>query len=77
MSAEAAVATACAKHGAARVLVNCAGIAPAKRIVGKEGAMPLDDFAKVIRVNLIGTFNMMRLVAADMTTQVQSMASAA
>lgn len=66
-SAEAAVATACEKHGAARVLVNCAGIGPAKRIVGKEGPMPLGDFAKVIQVNLIGTFNMMRLVAAGMS----------
>lgn len=66
-SAEAAVAAAREKHGAARILVNCAGIAPAKRIVSKEGAMPLEDFSKVIRVNLIGTFNMMRLAAADMT----------
>ena len=66
-SAEAAVAAACEKHGAARVLVNCAGIGPAKRIVGKEGPMPLGDFTKVIQVNLIGTFNMMRLVAAGMS----------
>jgi NAD(P)-dependent dehydrogenase (short-subunit alcohol dehydrogenase family) len=65
-SAEAAVARAKAAHGAARVLVNCAGIAPAKRIVGREGAMPLDDFSKVINVNLVGTFNLMRLVAADL-----------
>ena len=66
-SAEAAFITAREKHGAARVLINCAGIGPAKRIVGKDGPMPLEDFAKVIRVNLIGTFNMMRLAAADMT----------
>ena len=66
-SAETAIATAREKHGAARVLVNCAGIGPAKRIVGKEGPMPLEDFTKVIRINLIGTFNMMRLAAADMT----------
>jgi NAD(P)-dependent dehydrogenase (short-subunit alcohol dehydrogenase family) len=65
-SAEAAIATAREKHGAARILVNCAGIGPAKRIVGREGVMPLSDFAKVIQVNLIGTFNMMRLAAADM-----------
>jgi NAD(P)-dependent dehydrogenase (short-subunit alcohol dehydrogenase family) len=63
---EKAVAQARAKHGAARVLVNCAGIAPASRIVGKEGPMPLADFARVVSVNLIGTFNMMRLAAADM-----------
>ncbi|HSH41381.1 MAG TPA: SDR family NAD(P)-dependent oxidoreductase [Arenicellales bacterium] len=65
-SAEAAVAKAKAAHGAARVLVNCAGIAPAKRIVGRDGPMPLDDFTKVINVNLVGTFNLMRLVAADL-----------
>ena len=65
--AEAAVAAAREKHGAARVLVNCAGIGPAKRIVGKDGPMPLEDFVKVIQVNLIGTFNMMRLAAADMS----------
>ena len=66
-SAEAAFHAAREKHGAARILVNCAGIAPAKRIVGKDGPMPLGDFANVIRVNLIGTFNMLRLAAADMT----------
>jgi NAD(P)-dependent dehydrogenase (short-subunit alcohol dehydrogenase family) len=66
-SAESAIAVAHEKHGAARVLVNCAGIAPGKRIVGREGPMPLDDFTKVIQVNLIGTFNMMRLAAADMS----------
>lgn len=64
-SAEAAVKAALAM-GPPRVLVNCAGIAPAARIVGKEGAMPLADFARVIQVNLIGTFNMMRLAAAAM-----------
>ena len=53
-------------QGAARVLVNCAGIGGAARIVGKSGAMPLEDFARIIQVNLIGTFNMMRLAAADM-----------
>jgi len=47
-------------------LINCAGVGPAKRIVGRDGPMPLEDYEKVIRVNLIGTFNMMRLVAAAM-----------
>jgi NAD(P)-dependent dehydrogenase (short-subunit alcohol dehydrogenase family) len=61
-----ALAEAKAKHGAARILVNCAGIGPAKRIVGRDGPMPLADFEKVIAINLVGTFNMMRLVAADM-----------
>ena len=64
--AAAALAQARRKHGAARLLVNCAGIGPAKRIVGRDGPMPLADFARVININLIGTFNMMRLVAADM-----------
>jgi NAD(P)-dependent dehydrogenase (short-subunit alcohol dehydrogenase family) len=65
-SAAAGIAKAKAAHGPARVLVNCAGIGPAKRIVGRDGPMPLEDFERVIRVNLIGTFNMMRLAAADM-----------
>jgi NAD(P)-dependent dehydrogenase (short-subunit alcohol dehydrogenase family) len=62
----AALAQARAKHGAARILINCAGVGPAKRIVGRDGPMPLGDFERVIAVNLIGTFNMMRLAAADM-----------
>jgi NAD(P)-dependent dehydrogenase (short-subunit alcohol dehydrogenase family) len=65
-SGEAAVKKAAADHGPARILVNCAGVGPAKRIVGKDGPMPLADFERVIRINLIGTFNMMRLVAAAM-----------
>jgi NAD(P)-dependent dehydrogenase (short-subunit alcohol dehydrogenase family) len=65
-SATDAIAEARARHGAARILINCAGIGPAKRIVGRDGPMPLDDFSKVIAVNLVGTFNMMRLAAADM-----------
>jgi NAD(P)-dependent dehydrogenase (short-subunit alcohol dehydrogenase family) len=66
-AAEAAVAKARAAHGPCRILVNCAGIAPAKRIVGRNGAMPLADFEQVIRVNLIGSFNLLRLAAADMS----------
>jgi NAD(P)-dependent dehydrogenase (short-subunit alcohol dehydrogenase family) len=62
----AALAEARGKHGAARILINCAGVGPAKRIVGRDGPMPLEDFARVININLIGTFNMMRLAAADM-----------
>ncbi len=65
-SAGAAVAKAAAAHGPARVLVNCAGIGTPKRVVGREGPQPLADFEKVIRVNLIGTFNMIRLAAAEM-----------
>ncbi len=67
-SVEAAIAQARATHGAARVLVNCAGVGPAARIVGKDGPMKLADFARVININLIGTFNAMRVAAADMQT---------
>ena len=66
--AKAGIEKAKAAHGAARILVNCAGVGPAKRIVGRDGPQPLEDFERVIRINLIGTFNMMRLVAADMQT---------
>lgn len=65
-AAEAAMEQAKAAHGPCRVLVNCAGIAPAKRVVGRDGAMALADFEKVIRVNLIGSFNFLRLAAAQM-----------
>ncbi len=53
-------------HGPARILVNCAGIGPAKRIVGRDGPAPLSEFERVIRVNLIGTYNCLRLAAAAM-----------
>lgn len=52
--------------GSLRVLVNCAGIAPAGKIVGRDGPMPLAAFERAVRVNLIGTFNLMRLAAAAM-----------
>jgi NAD(P)-dependent dehydrogenase (short-subunit alcohol dehydrogenase family) len=65
-SAKDAIAEAKARNGTARILINCAGIGPAKRIVGRDGPMPLAEFEKVIAINLIGTFNMMRLAAADM-----------
>jgi NAD(P)-dependent dehydrogenase (short-subunit alcohol dehydrogenase family) len=63
-SAEMAVAAAAAAHGPARILVNCAGIAPAARVVGRSGPMALDAFRRVIEVNLIGSFNLLRLFAA-------------
>lgn len=66
-SVEKAMKETIAKVGAPRVCVNCAGIAPAKRIVGKEGAMPLAAFKQVIDVNLIGTFNVMRVAAHAMS----------
>ena len=64
----AAVNAAAAKSGGLRVLVNCAGVAIAEKVLGKEGPHPLDRFERVIRVNLIGTFNAMRLLAAEMQT---------
>jgi NAD(P)-dependent dehydrogenase (short-subunit alcohol dehydrogenase family) len=66
-SAEAAIVAASKAHGPARVLVNCAGIGVAKRVIGREGPMPLADFDKVIRVNLIGSFNMLRLATTEMS----------
>lgn len=57
------------KLEAIHVAVNCAGIAPAARIVGKNGPMPLSSFQQVIQINLLGTFNVMRLVAAQMMQQ--------
>lgn len=47
-------------------IINCAGVGPAKRVVGKDGPHPLDFFQKVININLIGTFNTLRLVADKM-----------
>ena len=68
-SAQSALQQASESHGIARLLVNCAGIAPPQRIVGREGASPLADFARVINVNLIGTYNMMRLFAEALIPQ--------
>ncbi len=65
-SVVAALATATAAHGPARILMNIAGIGSARRVVGKDGqAAPLEDFAKVIQVNLIGSYNISRLFAAE------------
>lgn len=62
-SGEAAFARVAEAHGPARILVNCAGVAPVRKILGKQGVMPLDEFRRGIEVNLIGTFNMLRLFA--------------
>ena len=62
---EAALAEAAAAHGPARILMQIAGIGTAKRVIGKDGnAASLEDFAKVVNVNLIGTYNAARLFAA-------------
>jgi NAD(P)-dependent dehydrogenase (short-subunit alcohol dehydrogenase family) len=54
---------AAAEHGPLRVAVNCAGIGTAGRVLGKNGVLPLEQFSKVVNVNLIGTFNVIRLAA--------------
>lgn len=66
-SAEKAVNGAVAAAGPPAILVNCAGIGTAGRIVGRDGPMPLEDFARAINVNLVGSFNMMRLCAHAMS----------
>ena len=64
-SVQAAIDAAAAAHGPARILMNIAGIGTAKRVVQKDGsAAPLEDFARVVNVNLIGTYNASRLFAA-------------
>ncbi len=64
-SAAAAIEKAAAAHGPARILMNIAGIGTAKRVVQKDGSpAPLEDFARVVNINLIGTYNMSRLFAA-------------
>ncbi|MDF1653615.1 MAG: SDR family NAD(P)-dependent oxidoreductase [Coxiellaceae bacterium] len=69
-SAENALQAVVKQYGEVHLAVNCAGIAPAKRVVAKDGsAMPLDNFKRVIDINLIGTFNIVRLVSAQMSQQ--------
>lgn len=52
--------------GPIRACINCAGVGPAKRILGRDGPMNIDDFARVVQINLIGTFNVLRLASAQM-----------
>ena len=63
---QAGLAKAEAAHGIARILVNCAGIGGSQRIVGKQGVYPLDKFTNVIMINLVGTFNCLRLFAEQL-----------
>lgn len=67
ISVNTAIQNSVEKFGAIHICVNCAGIAPPQKTVGKSGAMPLDNFKKVVDVNLIGTFNTLRLAAEAMT----------
>ena len=65
-SLQAALAQAASAHGPARILMNIAGIGTAKRLLNKEGQpAPLEDFARVVNVNLIGSYNAARLFAAE------------
>lgn len=54
-------------HGTPRICAHCAGIGGASRIIGREGVMPLEEFQRTINVNLVGTFNVLRLVAGRMS----------
>jgi NAD(P)-dependent dehydrogenase (short-subunit alcohol dehydrogenase family) len=64
-SVDAALDAAEAAHGVPRIVMNIAGIGSARRVIGKDGApAPLEDFERVVRINLIGTYNMIRLAAA-------------
>ncbi len=69
-SMRAAVRDAVETFGGLHVLINCAGIGLAERVLGKNGPHDLRSFSKVIQVNLIGTFNAIRLAAAEMTENV-------
>lgn len=66
-SVEAGIEHAVETFGAIHICVNCAGIAPPQKVIGRSGAMPLENFEKVIDINLNGTFNVLRLAAAEMT----------
>jgi NAD(P)-dependent dehydrogenase (short-subunit alcohol dehydrogenase family) len=68
-STQAAVDLCVAQFGAIHGLVNCAGVAPGERVVGRNGPHALASFERAIKINLIGTFNAIRLAAAKMSTQ--------
>jgi NAD(P)-dependent dehydrogenase (short-subunit alcohol dehydrogenase family) len=65
-SVQTAITEAEKAHGPARICINCAGIVHSRRMVNQQGAMPLDEFRHVIEINLIGTYNVMRLAAQSM-----------
>ena len=64
----AAAVAAAAELGPLRTVVNCAGIATPGKVLGRDGVLPLDVFERVIRINLVGTFNVIRLAAEQMAT---------
>jgi len=63
---KAAVELAVSRFGALHGLINCAGVGPAWKVLGKDGPHPLDNFARTVNINLVGAFNMVRLAAAAM-----------
>jgi NAD(P)-dependent dehydrogenase (short-subunit alcohol dehydrogenase family) len=65
-SAEAALAATLKAFGGVQFCVNCAGIATGGRAVGRDGPLPLEKFTRTVEINLIGTFNVLRLAAAEM-----------
>lgn len=65
---QAAIAAALKAFGRIDALVNCAGVAPGEKVLGREGPHKFDSFARTISINLIGTFNMLRLAAEAMAT---------
>lgn len=66
-SVEQALSETISQVGVPRICINCAGVAPARKMVGKDGVMPLDSFKQVIDINLVGTFNVMRVIADVMS----------
>ncbi len=72
VSAKAAVDFACDQFGGLHGLINCAGVAPAEKVLGKEGPHRLESFSRTIAINLIGSFNMLRLAAQAITERAQA-----
>lgn len=65
-SVQSAIESAAKQHGPARICINCAGIVHGRRMINQQGPMPLAEFKRVIDINLVGTFNVMRVAAAAM-----------
>ena len=72
VSAKAAVDFACDQFGSLHGLINCAGVAPAEKVLGKEGPHRLESFSRAIAINLIGSFNMLRLAAQAISDRAQA-----
>lgn len=72
VSAKAAVDFACDQFGSLHGLINCAGVAPAEKVLGKEGPHRLESFSRAITINLIGSFNMLRLAAQAISDRAQA-----